>query len=86
MGIASLVLGIISIVMACSAAGSLRTGLALIIGIIGIVLGIQGKKIPDQAGMAQAGFICSIIGRSSAFSHILHVLRVWVAGAACVIQ
>ena len=83
MGVASLVLGIISIVIGVFSAGSLGW-LGAIIGIIGIVFAIQGKKITDQTGMAQAGFICSIIRRSSAFSHTLYVLRVCVAGAVCV--
>ena len=60
MGVASLVLGIISIVIGVFSAGSLGW-LGAIIGIIGIVFAIQGKKITDQTGMAQAGFICSII-------------------------
>lgn len=60
MGVASLVLGIISIVIGVFSAGSLGWPGA-IIGIIGIVFAIQGKKITDQTGMAQAGFICSII-------------------------
>ncbi|MCC2256117.1 hypothetical protein LKD70_17155 [Ruminococcus sp. CLA-AA-H200] len=34
----------------------------MILGIIGIVLGIQGKKIPEQAGYAKAGLICSVVG------------------------
>ena len=61
MGIASLVLGIISIVIGVFSAGSLGW-IGAIIGIIGILIGVQGKKTPDQAGMAQAGFICSIVG------------------------
>ena len=61
MGIASLVLGIISIVIGVFSAGALGW-IGAIFGIICIIVGVQGKKIPEQAGMAQAGFICSIIG------------------------
>lgn len=61
MGVASLVLGIISIVISVFGTGSFGW-LGLILGIIGIVLGVEGKKVPEQAGMAKAGFICSIIG------------------------
>ena len=61
MGVASLVLGIISIVISVFGTGSFGW-LGLILGIVGIVLGVEGKKVPEQAGMAKAGFICSIIG------------------------
>lgn len=32
------------------------------LGIIGIVLGVQGKKEYGKRGLAQAGFVCSIVG------------------------
>lgn len=73
MGIASLVLGIISIVIGVFSAGSL----GWLGAVIGIVIGIQGKKIPDQAGMAQGGFICSIIGT-------VLCLLTYIACVACV--
>ena len=76
MGVASLVLGIISIVIGVFSAGSLGW-LGAIIGIIGIVFAIQGKKITDQTGMAQAGFICSIIRT------ILCLLTACVCGWRC---
>ena len=53
--IASLVLGILSVV-----------GFGLVVGIVGIVLGVQAKKaqleVGGQTGLATAGIILSIIG------------------------
>lgn len=71
MGVASLVLGIVSIVMALVGGGII----APILGIIGIVLGHMGRKA-DQGGMATAGFVLSIIGT------VLGLLVV-IACAAC---
>lgn len=76
MGIASLVLGIISIVIGLFSAGSLGW-LGAILGIIGIILGSQGKKIPEQRGIATGGFVCSIIGT-------ILCLLMYVACIACV--
>ena len=47
------------------------------LGIIGIIMGIQGKKIPEQAGMAQAGFVCSIVGT-------ILCLLTYIACIACI--
>ena len=61
-GVASLVLGILSLVVVWFGYGSL---LAMILSIIGIVLGVGARKelTPDQGrGLATAGMICSIIG------------------------
>lgn len=60
MAIASLVLGILSLVIgaflpAYGWAGSL-------FGIIGIVFGALGRRDPEKKGMATAGLICSILG------------------------
>ena len=60
MGVASLVLGIISLVCAIFFAGFQWVG--AIVGIIGIVLGALGRKDPEKKGMATAGMVCSIIG------------------------
>lgn len=73
MGVASLVLGIISIV--CSFIGLHPVG--AITGLIGIVLGAVGRKNPDKKGIATGGLVCSIIG------FILCVI-LFVACAACV--
>ena len=56
MGIASLVLGIISLVWACFGG----TYLSAIVGIIGIILGAVGKK--SGAKCAVGGLVLSIIG------------------------
>lgn len=60
MGAASLVLGIISLVIAFVAPGLQWIG--AILALIGIILGVQGKKIPEKAGVATGGMVCSIIG------------------------
>ncbi len=60
-GIASLVLGIVSLVVLWFGYGSL---IAMILSIIGIILGVGARKglAPDQGhGLATAGMICSII-------------------------
>lgn len=76
MGVASLVLGIISIIIGLFSGGGLGW-VGAIIGIIGIILGAQRKKVQEQRGIASAGFICSIIGT------ILCILM-YVACIACV--
>ncbi|WP_330264139.1 DUF4190 domain-containing protein [Streptomyces griseorubiginosus] len=62
MGVAAMVLGIISCVMFC-----LYGVLSLVLGIIAIVLGVKGRKKAARGeatnhGQAQAGFIMGIIG------------------------
>lgn len=61
MAVASLVLGIVSIVLTIMTAG-VYGWVSALLGIVGIILGIQGKKNPEKAGLAQAGFIVSIVG------------------------
>ena len=56
--IASLVLGLISLLCAWFGYGAL---ISVITGIIGIILGIKGNKI-QQTGMGTAGIVLSIIG------------------------
>ncbi|MBP3490171.1 MAG: hypothetical protein J6K53_17545 [Roseburia sp.] len=56
MGIASLVLGIVSIVMSCCI-----TYVGLICGVVGIILAIMSNK-KGKNNMATAGLVCSIIG------------------------
>ncbi len=55
--IASLVLGIVSIIAAC-----FSPLVSLIAAIIGIVLANNSKKNFGPSGLAKAGMICSIIG------------------------
>ena len=59
MGVASLVLGIISVVLAVLFSGC--GWLAAILGLIGIVLGTSARK-KGQGGVATAGLVLSIIG------------------------
>lgn len=73
MGVASLVLGIVSVVIA--AAFPLVGWLAVIVGVIGIILGALGKK--NNATCATAGLVLAIIGTSLA-------ALFWLACAACV--
>ena len=71
MGIASLVLGIISVVLAVFGG----TWVASVLGIVGIILGAVGKK--NGASCAAAGLVLSIIGTSLG-------LVFFIACAACV--
>ncbi|MBP8714276.1 MAG: hypothetical protein KBH85_02650 [Lachnospiraceae bacterium] len=61
MAVASLVLGIISLVIGIFSAGSLGW-LGAILAVVGIILGALGRKNPEKKGMATAGLVCSIIG------------------------
>lgn len=76
MSVASLVLGIIAIVIGLFTAGSLGW-LGAIIAIIGIVLGALGKKNPEKSGLATAGLVLSIIG-------LILCLLLYIACAACI--
>lgn len=75
MAIASLVLGIISIVW--STFGMSIGWLGAIIGIVGIVCGTLGRKDEQHRGMATAGLVCSIVGT------VLCLIS-YLACAACV--
>ena len=60
-GLVGMILGIVSIPLACCGWGG------LVLGVAGAVLGFLGKKkaaqgLANNAGQAQAGFICGIIG------------------------
>lgn len=74
MGVAALVLGIISVVIAAifPAVG----WIGIIVGVIGIVLGALAKK-KGQKGAATAGLVLAIIGTALA-------LLMYLACAACV--
>ncbi len=54
--IASMVLGIVSLPAMC-----VQTWIATICAIIGLILGIVGKKTEEAQGMAKAGITLSII-------------------------
>ena len=73
MAVASLVLGVISIVIGLFAAGYQWVG--EIMAIIGIILGAKSNN-PQKAGIAKPGKICSIIG-------LILCLNFFVACVAC---
>ena len=73
LAVASLVLGIVSIVFSFI---GLSIPFGLIIGIVGIILGVMAKK-KNPSGMATAGLVLSIIGT------ILCAI-VFIACAACI--
>ena len=75
MGVASLVLGILAIICGIFLTGFQWVG--AIGGLIGIILGVQGRKDPEKRGISTAGMVCSIIG------FILCIIM-FVACAACV--
>lgn len=73
MAIASLVLGIISLVLSFFGLGIISVFTA----IIGIILGVLGRKDLEKKGMATAGLVCSIIAL------VLGIIM-WIACAAVV--
>lgn len=73
MGIASLVLGIVSVVWSCFGG----TFMSAIVGVVGIILGAIGKK--KAAKCAVAGLVLSIIG--TALGLLLYIACVACAGA-----
>lgn len=73
MAVASLVLGICSLVFPFIGLG----WLSVIIGIIGTILGALGRKKSEKQGMATAGMAMSIIS-------VALGLLMWIACAACV--
>jgi len=76
MGIASLVLGIISLAIGLFSSGLLGW-VGAIVAVIGIILGALAKKNPEQKGIATGGLVCSIIG-------LVLCLALYIACVACV--
>ena len=72
MGIASLVLGIIAVIIGLFSAGSLGWAGA----IMAIILGALGRKEPEKSGIATAGMVLSIIG-------LVLCLILYIACVAC---
>lgn len=70
MGIASLVIGIIPLILSIFVGGI--TG--IIPAIVGIILGILGRKDETQKSMATGGLVCSIIA-------LVLGLIIWIACA-----
>lgn len=62
MAAGSLVLGIISLVMAFIIPGSVVKWIGAVLALIGIILGVQGRKDPEKHSLATGGMVCSIIG------------------------
>lgn len=71
--IASLVLGIISILLCCCYGAP-----SLILGIIGLVCGIKGNK-ENKNGVGTAGIVCSIIGLIMGVASLIYYI---IVGAA----
>ncbi|SDL40221.1 hypothetical protein SAMN04487759_11733 [Kandleria vitulina] len=80
MAVASLVLGIIAIVIGLFTTGLLGW-LGAIIGIVGIILGVLARK-NNPSGIATAGFVCSIIGTVISLLFYLACVACLGAGAA----
>ncbi len=62
MAAGSLVLGIISLVLGIVIPGSVVKWIGAVLALIGIILGVQGRKDPEKHGLATGGMVCSIIG------------------------
>jgi len=76
MGVASLVLGIIAVVIGLFSAGSLGW-LGAILSVLGIIFGALGKKNVEKKGIATAGLVLSIIG-------LILCLILYIACVACI--
>ena len=64
MGVASLVLGIISLLISIGAGAAGMGWIGSICGIIAIILGAIARKKPEQKGTATGGLVCGIISLS----------------------
>lgn len=81
MAIASLVLGIVSLVICIFGSGFGLTLIGAACGIVGVILGIRAGQMPDQdQNMAKAGLICSAIG--TALSLVFFIACVACIGGA----
>lgn len=61
MAVASLVLGIIALVISIFSGGSLGV-VGIICVVLGLIFGIVGRKDEAKKGLATAGVVCSLIG------------------------
>ena len=64
MGVASLVLGIIALVVSIGTGAAGMGWIGSICGIIAIILGAIARKKPEQKGTATGGLVCGIISLS----------------------
>lgn len=77
MGVAALVLGIISILIGLFTAGTFGW-LGAILGVLGIILGALARNSDDgKTTLATAGLVCSIIGTALC-------LLLYIACVACI--
>lgn len=72
--VASLVLGIISVVFWFFGMGAI---VGLVTGVVGIICASNAKKAGYQGGIQTAGFVCSVIG-------VIGSAIIFVACVACV--
>lgn len=61
LGIASMILGIVAILLACCAGGKWLTFLVAAAGLILGIIALQKPKYGSSRGMALAGVICSVV-------------------------
>ncbi|MBP5581312.1 MAG: DUF4190 domain-containing protein [Ruminococcus sp.] len=66
--IASLVLGIISIVICCT------TYIGGIVGILAIIFGAVAIKKTGKSGLAVAGLVCGVVGAILGFGYLIVIL------------
>lgn len=64
MGVASLVLGIISLLISIGVGAFGMGWIGSICGIVAIILGAIARKKPEQKGTATGGLVCGIISLS----------------------
>lgn len=78
MGIASLVLGVISCILSLSTMG-IGGGIGVILGIVGIILGAFGRKSEKNREIATGGVVCSCI---STFISGIFFIACYTCGAS----
>lgn len=61
MGVAALILGIISLLISFGFGAAGIGWIGSICGILAIVLGAIGRKNPEQKGVATGGLVCGVI-------------------------
>lgn len=61
MGVASLVLGIIALLISIGAGAAGMGWIGSICAVLAIIFGAIGKKNPEQKGIATGGLVCGII-------------------------
>jgi len=76
MGVASLIFGILAIIIGVFF-GGLFGWAGAILALLGIILGAVGRKNPEKAGVATGGLVCSVIG-------MVLCLITYIACTACV--